>query len=416
MDLNPFGSVTRRAGGVIVLAAMTASGCADSTATTAPTAVALASVVLSSSSVLGGTTVTGVLTLTGTAPVGGVVVTLASSSAAAAVPASVTIPAGSNNLSFTITTTSVAASTTITATYAGTSQTATLTTTVVTVPALQSVFLSSVVAAAGVPIQGTVTLTAPAPAGGLSVTLASSTPLAVVPTTVVVAAGNTMQSFPIDVGPSASPAAATITASYAGVARTAALTIGQLALSIGLGSIPGGLPDTGVVSLPAPAPDGGATIALASSSPIATVPASVMIPAGSTSQAFTIATLYGSPTTTVTITASYGGISQAATVTVLSFPNVVAISCTPAAPKGGTPVQCSGTLASPSPDAGWVLALASSDASVSVPPTVTVAPSALTFQFTLATGAVSSVTPVTVGVADARSGVSLWTIGLSVTP
>ena len=62
------------------------------------------------------------------------------------------------------------------------------------------------------PVQGTITLTAPAPAGGLSVALASSTPAATVPATVVVPSGNTIQTFPIDIGASPTATAATITA------------------------------------------------------------------------------------------------------------------------------------------------------------------------------------------------------------
>jgi hypothetical protein len=268
----------------------------------------------------------------------------------------------------------------------------------------------------GVPVQGTVTLTSPAPAGGLVVALASSSPVATLPSAVLVPFGNTSVGFTIDIGPSATSTATTVTASYAGVARTAALTIGQLAFSVGLASIPGGLPDTGLVSLPTQAPAGGASIALTSNSPNAIVPASVVIPAGSMSQAFTIGTVDTPPTTTATIAAAYGGVSQTATVTIVAYPHLVALSCAPTTAVAGTPVQCTGTLASPSPAGGWQLALASSDPSVSPPSTVIVAASASTFQFSMATGAVSAATAVTVAVVDAKSGLSLWTIGLSVTP
>ena len=410
------GDVNRQLCGLVLLAALAASGCADSTAVTAPTAVALASIVLSSSTVSGGTPVTGVLTLTVAAPTGGAVVTLVSSSAAAVVPASVTIPAGTNTFSFAITTTAVAASTTITATYATASQAATLTTTVVTAPALQSVFLSTGVSIAGVPVQGTITLTSPAPTGGLTVALASSSPLATVPATVVIPSGNTFQTFPIDIGASPTTSAATITATYAGVARTAALTIGQLALSIGPTSVPGGLPITGTVSLPTPAPDSGALVSLVSSSPDAIVPASVMIPAGAASQTFTIATLNAPPTRLATITASYGGSSQSAAVTVVAYASVVAVSCATTTPAAGATVSCTGTLDGPSPAGGWLLALATSDASVSAPPRVTVPASSQTFQFSLAIGPVTAVTAVVVNITDAASGLSLWNIGLSVSP
>jgi hypothetical protein len=414
--LNGLRSLPARAAGFALLASLALSGCADPTATTAPTAVTLSSIVLSSSSVVGGGTVTGTVALTGTAPAGGAAVTLSSNNTAVTPPASVTIPAGSNSTTFAITTTSVAASTTITATYSGASQTATLITTVVAVPALQGLFLSTNVAMAGVPVQGTIVLTAPAPTGGLTVTLSSSTPAATVPATVVVPFGNTTQLFSIDVGAAATTGGATITASYAGAARTAAFTIGQLALSIGLPSIPGGLSDTATISLPIPAPDGGALVTLTSSSPAAIVPAAVLVPAGTTTQTFTIATLNSPPTKTATITASYGGGSQTAAVTVVAYPTVVAVSCSPVTVAAGGTVQCVGTLDGPAPSTSWRLALATSDPSVTAPARVTVAPSSQAFQFTLATSAVSAVTSVTVSVADADSGLALWTVGLSVTP
>jgi hypothetical protein len=142
----------------------------------------------------------------------------------------------------------------------------------------------------------------------------------------------------------------------------------------------------------------------------------VTIPAGAASQTFTIATLDAPPTMTATITATYGGSSQTATVTVLAYPNVIAVSCTPTTATGGTTVLCSGTLGSQAPAGGWRLALVSSDASVTAPAIVTVAPVSQTFQFSLATGAVSTLTSVVVRISDEQSGLSLWSIGLSVSP
>jgi uncharacterized protein (TIGR03437 family) len=86
------------------------------------------SLMLSSSSVAGGTGVTGTVTLTAPAPAGGAAVTLASNSAAAAAPSSVTVPAGGISATFNITTSAVNSNTnaTVTATYGGTSASAIL--------------------------------------------------------------------------------------------------------------------------------------------------------------------------------------------------------------------------------------------------------------------------------------------------
>jgi hypothetical protein len=401
---------------VLFLVCAAASGCANSTTAATTAVAALSSVVLSTSSVLGGTTVTGTVNLSAVAPTGGAVVTLSSSSPAATVPVNVTVPAGNTSQSFVITTTSVAATATITATYSNASQAATLVVTVVTVPMLQGLLLSTSVSAGGLPIQGTITLTSPAPAGGLSVSLASNSALARVPATVTVPLGNISQTFQIDTVDSSIATTAIITASYGGVVQTARFTIGQLALSVALTSVPGGLADIGTVTLPVPAPDGGALIALTSNSPDAIVPASVMVTAGATVQTFTIATVDAPPTTTATITATYAGMSQTATLIVLAYPNVVAMSCTPTSPTGGTTVQCTGTLSSASPAAGWRLSCASSDPSVTPPASVAVPPSSLTFQFSLATTAVSSATVVSVQIFDGQSGLALWGQLITISP
>jgi hypothetical protein len=399
-----------------LLLSLAASACSNSTTAATPVVVSLSSVTLSSNSVVGGASVSGTLNLTAVAPVGGAVVTLTSSSTSVTVPASVTIPAGSTSQSFAIATTAVAATATITATSASASQVASLVVTIVAVPALQALSLSTNVASGGLPVTGTLALTAPAPAGGLSVSLASGSALATVPAVVTFPQGTTTLTFLVTTFASAVPTPVLITASYLGVMQTAALTIGQVAISVLTASVPGGLTVTGTVTLPAPAPDAGAAVTLASSTPNAVVPANVIIPGGATSQSFTIATINAPPTTTATITASYGGASHTTTLVVVAYPNVVALTCTPASATGGTPVSCSGTLAGPSPAAGWRLNVAASDPSVVVPAGVTVGPSSQTFQFSLGTTTVTAATTVSVQLFDAQSGLALWSQILTVTP
>jgi hypothetical protein len=92
----------------------------------------LSGVSLNPTSVTGGTLSTGTVTFTGAAPAGGLVVALSSNNAAAVVPTSVTVIAGTSSATFTVTTTAVAAasSATISASYGGATQTASLTLTV----------------------------------------------------------------------------------------------------------------------------------------------------------------------------------------------------------------------------------------------------------------------------------------------
>ncbi len=405
-----------RALGAVCLACLAASGCADSTTAATAATAALSSVVVSSTSVVGATTIAGTINLTAGAPTGGAVVALTSSSTSAVVPATVTVSAGSLAQTFAITTTNVAASVTITATYLTGTQTAALTVTTVTVPGLQNLFLSTSVSSGGLPVQGTITLTVPAPVGGLAVALASNSSFAKVPATVVVPLGNTVQTFQIDTADSPIATTATITASYSGVSRITSFTIGRLDLSLLITSVPGGLSATGTVTLPTPAPDGGAVIALSSNTPAAVVPASVTAPGGATTQTFTVSTINTAATTTATITAAYAGGSQIATLVVLGYPTVIGASCATITAQGGTSVQCAGTLASPAPAGGWRLTFAASDPSVTGPAVVNVAAGSVTFPFTLVTTTVSISTVASVEIFDAQSGLALWGQVLTVTP
>lgn len=79
----------------------------------------------------------------------------------------------------------------------------------------------------------------------------------------------------------------------------------------------GGPGGTATVTLTAPAPVGGADVLLASSNPgVATVPASVNVPAGSTSATFTVSP--GGTAGTTLISASFGGVTQSCTATVIA--------------------------------------------------------------------------------------------------
>jgi hypothetical protein len=77
----------------------------------------------------------------------------------------------------------------------------------------------------GMPSQGTVTLSGPAPSGGVVVTLASNKPAAVVPASVTVPVGATSANFTVNTKAVLVNKIVTISASYAGVIKTAKLTL-----------------------------------------------------------------------------------------------------------------------------------------------------------------------------------------------
>jgi hypothetical protein len=88
-------------------------------------------------------------------------------------------------------------------------------------------------------------------------------------------------------------------------------------VSLNPATIKGGTSSQGTVTLSGPAPAGGALVKLASSKiAVATVPANVTVPAGSTSVTFTVTTKIVSASTKVGISASYAGVRKNATLTV----------------------------------------------------------------------------------------------------
>ena len=119
VTLSAFYNGTSRAGTLTVTAASAPP----------PPPASLNTLVLNPGNVTGGGTSQGSVTLTSAAPTGGALVTLSDNSTAAAVPASITVPAGATAANFTVTTTTVTAATaaTISAVLAGTTRVATLT-------------------------------------------------------------------------------------------------------------------------------------------------------------------------------------------------------------------------------------------------------------------------------------------------
>jgi len=184
---------------------------------------ALASLAVSPVSLLGGASAQGTVTLTAAAAAD-VVVGLASDNAAASVAASVTVPAGQTSTNFPIPTSQVASlqNVTISASLNGGTKTAAL--------AVNPVVLSAVAVAptsleGPAPAQGTVTLGAAAPPGGVSVGLASNNAAASVPASVNVPAGQSSATFAISTSTVNTVQNVTITASLNGGTRTASLTV-----------------------------------------------------------------------------------------------------------------------------------------------------------------------------------------------
>ncbi|MGV8040941.1 MAG: carboxypeptidase regulatory-like domain-containing protein [Thermoanaerobaculaceae bacterium] len=265
-------------------------------------------------------------------------------------------------------------------------------------PQLAGVSLEPTAVLGGAPVQGTVTLTYAAAAGGTDVQLASTNQAASVPASVTVPEGQASATFQVATSRVASPVSVEIQATSGSVTRTAALQLDAYrptGLGLSPASVLGSLSSSGTVVLNAPAPDGGVEVALTSANPgVASVPASITVPTGATQATFTVTTTVVPSSTLVEISATAGGSTASATLTVGPLA-VSALTLSPASLIGGTPSTGTVTLNGPAPAGGFDVTLSSANPSAAtVPATIAVTTGATEATFTVTTALVSSSTPV----------------------
>ena len=164
----------------------------------------------------------------------------------------------------------------------------------------------------------------------------------------------------------------------------AEITASLSSLTISPEAIPGGQSTTGLVTLTAAAPPGGAVVILDSSNPdIAFTPDSVTVSEGVTSTTFSIQTNGVNQSTTVKLSAFYG-VVRSATVAVLA--PVAGLMFDPYTLVGGGSTTGTVVLAEPAPAGGALVTLSSRETNVvQVPASVTVLEGAQTAEFDVTT-------------------------------
>jgi hypothetical protein len=340
--------------------------------------------------VVGGQSVAGKVTLPAAAPLGGSIITLSSSDAGVKLPATVTIPAKSISQTFTITTTGVVASTsaTISAKFGVGSGTAQL----VRTPAM----LTSLTAAASPVIAGqttsaTILLNGQAGPGGDLVQLSSSNANVTVPSSIAISYGSNQAVFQVKTAVATASYTSQVTAKFGSVTKTLSVEVdpGLASLTVSPTSVVAGATAQGVVKLTGKVGALGATVSLSSSTTAATVPSSVVVPAGAALVAFNITSAGVNVATMATITAKEGSLTQSGTLTIqpatLSF-----FTLTPTSVKGGTGVQGIVRLNGTAGPSGVSVTLSSPSTFATVPAKVLIAPGASYFVFAIGTKPVST--------------------------
>ena len=174
-------------------------------------------------------------------------------------------------------------------------------------------------------------------------------------------------------------------------------------LTLSPARVVGGSPAQAQVDLSSPAPAGGAVVALASSNPsAAAVPATVTVPEGDWGATFTVSTAEVAASTSVRISASLGGDTVSATLTVAPAtavpPRVASVSLNPVFVVAGKLSYGTVTLTEPALEGGATVELSSSNPAVArVGETVDVPAGETSATFVVSTVARAPYTTVTIG-------------------
>ena len=189
---------------------------------------------------------------------------------------------------------------------------------------LSTVSVNPVSVNGGTAATGTVTLGSPAPAGGVVVTLTSSSAAAVVPASVTVAAGARTATFAISTTSVVTSTAAVITGSSLGVSKSTTLTVNPAVASVTFStlalnptSVRGGRANsTATITLSAVTPTALVVNLASSNTAAARVPLTATVPAGARTVTFTVTSVTGTTNRTAVIRGTALGATRSATLAV----------------------------------------------------------------------------------------------------
>jgi secreted trypsin-like serine protease len=170
-------------------------------------------------------------------------------------------------------------------------------------------------------VTGTVTLSGPAPAEGVVVTLGDTLASATVPATLKILAGATTKTFTVKTLAVATEEPGTVSAALGGTTLHQPLTVrpmGMYSVSLSPTSVVGGKPVAGTARLECKAGPGAVTVHLASTDPSVAkaVAASISVPQGLQTATFDVITNPVSAKSYVTLSGTANGISKSKRLTV----------------------------------------------------------------------------------------------------
>lgn len=260
-------------------------------------------------------------------------------------------------------------------------------------PVLSSLSCSPAQIPAGSAAACTVGLSLAAPAGGFNVAISKTSTSLTTPTSVSVPAGAMTATFQVTAGSVTADQSVVLTAVAAGVSKTFGLTIIAAPQLLSLACSPAGI-------MPAQTTQCTVTLSKAASSNYAVsisrnnsalaVPSSVTVPPGATSANFNGTGQAVTSITGVTVTATAGGVSRTATVTVSPVVQLSSLTCTPASIASQGSSTCTVGITGAAPVGGFAVGLSSASGTVVVPSGISVPSGATQASFQAKAGTVST--------------------------
>ena len=265
------------------------------------------------------------------------------------------------------------------------------------------VTLAKTYVAVGTTVNGnTIVLASPAPLGGTTVQLKSSSLAIGIPAIITVPPGSSVATFALTGQAIGGPVLVSAVLGGSTAVADALYVVANTIVSVGVAapSVPGGTGVSLSFRLAAPAPNGGSIIALCSTLPgVASVPASVTVPAGSTTGSLVVQTIPVLTDQSILVTVSIGNSSMSVPLTVRAA-KLYALSSTAVqtGARSGSRIIVGPYLDGGAPvPIGANISLSSSNPSVlPLPGTVSVPAGKTSTTFYVAVGFVSSPTPVTI--------------------
>lgn len=172
-------------------------------------------------------------------------------------------------------------------------------------------------------------------------------------------------------------------------------------LTLSPDTVNGGSSSTGTVVLNSPAGAGGATVSLSSDNPDAQVPGSVVIPAGHLTGTFTVTTNAVTSGETATVSATYGFVSQAATLNI-NKATLSAVSVNSPV-HAGFSTTGTVTISSIAPSGGFTVFLSSNNSAAKPDASVTVPAGQTSATYNVTTNGLQSDVTATISATDGSS-------------